>query len=366
MSYNYDINEIKESLTIEQIFDLLTELHGEPIIKGNMIISKTICHHSVEDLGEASHKLYYYDNTHLFRCYTGCGDSFDIFELIRKVKNYGNENNSLPKAISFVANYFNFTENEIEEDNSNLKEYLNSIKNYSRVKNYQIDKQIVELKVYKDDFLKNLPHPIIKPWIEENISEAAMKKFEIAYDPKNEGIVIPHRDIKGNLIGIRARFLNPSDVIKGKYRPLYWNKVLYNHPVGRSLYGIYENQKAIRRTHQVIIFEGEKSTLKRGSIYGINENNAVATLGQNITRDHISILTQLGVRNVILAYDSDYEDEKQLKEVEAKYYKKAKILSPYFNVSYLMDYDFILPYKSSPIDGGREAFEHILKKRQGV
>ena len=92
MPYNYDINEIKESLTIEQIFDLLTELHGEPIIKGNMIISKTICHHSVEDLGEASHKLYYYDNTHLFRCYTGCGDSFDIFELIRKVKNYGNEN----------------------------------------------------------------------------------------------------------------------------------------------------------------------------------------------------------------------------------------------------------------------------------
>lgn len=103
-----------------------------------------------------------------------------------------------------------------------------------------------------------------------------------------------------------------------------------------------------------------------GSIYGINENNAVATLGQNITRDHISILTQLGVRNIILAYDSDYEDDKQLKEVEAKYYKKAKILSPYFNVSYLMDYDFILPYKSSPIDGGREAFEHILKKRQGV
>ena len=38
MPYNYDINEIKESLTIEQIFDLLTELHGEPIIKGNMII----------------------------------------------------------------------------------------------------------------------------------------------------------------------------------------------------------------------------------------------------------------------------------------------------------------------------------------
>ena len=70
------------------------------------------------------------------------------------------------------------------------------------------------------------------------------------------------------------------------------------------------------------------------------------------------------VNHVILAYDTDYEDYKQLKEVEERYIEKAQILSPYFNVSILMDYDFVLPYKSSPIDGGKETFEKILKDRR--
>lgn len=108
----------------------------------------------------------------------------------------------------------------------------------------------------------------------------------------------------------------------------------------------------------------EKSVLHYGSIYGANNNIALATLGQNITRNHIQALLMLKVSDVILAYDTDYEDYKQLAVVEQKYIEKAKILAPYFNVSILMDYDFLLPYKSSPIDGGRDNFEKILKNRR--
>ena len=79
-----DKDEIKNSLTLEQVYDLLTELGAEPILKDNCIICKTICHNS--DLTNASHKLYYYSNTHLFHCYTGCGDaSFDIYDLVLRV-----------------------------------------------------------------------------------------------------------------------------------------------------------------------------------------------------------------------------------------------------------------------------------------
>ena len=113
-----------------------------------------------------------------------------------------------------------------------------------------------------------------------------------------------------------------------------------------------------------IIYEGEKSVLKHCSIYGAQNNVALATLGQNITRDHIQYLLKMEVRYVILAYDSDYEDNAQLKEVEQRYVEKAKLLAPYFNVSILMDYDFDLPYKSSPIDGGKEIFEKILSNRR--
>ena len=72
----------------------------------------------------------------------------------------------------------------------------------------------------------------------------------------------------------------------------------------------------------------------------------------------------MGVRHVILAYDTDYEDYKQLAEVEKKYIAKGKLLSQYFNVSILMDYNFLLPYKSSPIDGGKEIFEKLLADRR--
>ena len=83
MEYKYNKDLIKESLSIEQVFDYVAELGGEPIMKGNMFISKTICHNHK---GEGSYKLYYYDNTKLFKCYTDCGDIFDIFELTSKVK----------------------------------------------------------------------------------------------------------------------------------------------------------------------------------------------------------------------------------------------------------------------------------------
>lgn len=60
--YKYNKDELKESLTIEQIYELVAELGGEPQMKGNYFISRTICHNPA---GEGSYKLYYYDNTKL-------------------------------------------------------------------------------------------------------------------------------------------------------------------------------------------------------------------------------------------------------------------------------------------------------------
>ena len=227
---------------------------------------------------------------------------------------------------------------------------------------------ILDFKTYDKSILKKFSFDYMgfMPWIEEGIGIEALQKFNIKWDSYRNAIVIPNFDYEGNLIGIRERHFKPEEIVKGKYRPLFDSGILYNHPTGRTYYGIYENHKNIERKHMVVIFEGEKSVLRYGTIYSENNNIALATLGQNISKDHIQYLIKMKVTHVILAYDSDYEDYNQLKEVEQKYIEKVKILSPYFNVSYLMDYDFELPYKSSPIDGGREVFEHILKNRRIV
>ena len=78
--YKYDKDTLKENLSIEEVFDLVSELGGEPIMGNGLFTARTICH------GGDSHKLYYYPNTHLFHCYTGCGDaSFDISDLVLRV-----------------------------------------------------------------------------------------------------------------------------------------------------------------------------------------------------------------------------------------------------------------------------------------
>ena len=43
--------------------------------------------------------------------------------------------------------------------------------------------------------------------------------------------------------------------------------------------------------------------------------------------------------------------------------KMGAILMKYFNVAILLDWDLKLPYKSSPIEGGKDYFEKLLRER---
>ena len=79
---NYDKTEIRNSLELENIFELLQEWGGDPEYTSFGIIAATICHNRP---GEGSRKLYFYSNSNLFQCYTGCQGYFDIFELVRKI-----------------------------------------------------------------------------------------------------------------------------------------------------------------------------------------------------------------------------------------------------------------------------------------
>ncbi len=65
----YDKGTIKDALTIENVFELLQEFGGDPEFADFGILCHTICHNPP---GEGSKKLYYYSNSGLFKCYTGC------------------------------------------------------------------------------------------------------------------------------------------------------------------------------------------------------------------------------------------------------------------------------------------------------
>lgn len=361
MNFKYNKDSLKEKLTIEEVFDLVSELGGEPIMGTNFFTSKTICH------GGESHKLYYYQNTQLFHCYTGCGDaSFDIYDLVLKVnQTAGIKNFSLSKAIIFVAKYYGYTLDTFDfEDTQETIEDWKIINNFNRNKE-KIQNQKIELKFYDDKILKYLPHPHIVPWEEEGILPEIYFSRGICYNPINESIIIPHYDINNNLIGIRERTLIKENEIYGKYRPAYLNGKLYNHPLGCNLYNINNSKNAIAAFKKAIIFEGEKSCLKYASYFGIDNDISVACCGSNLISYQIKLLLSLGVKEIIIAFDKQFQkigDEEwskwviKLKTIYNKYGK-------YINISYLFDKETLLNYKNSPVDCGKEIFLKLFNNR---
>lgn len=362
---NYDKSEIKNSLTIDDIFSLLSDWGGDPIRTGYGILSSTICHNPP---GEGSKKLYYYSNSGLFHCYTGCADpSFDIFELYMKVaKIQQNEELDLNAAVRKIAYKFNISGKETQQDDGGLEDWK-YISNYERIKEINPGNGIITLKEYDPRILSRFNYEVeIAPWLDEGITKSALAQAQISYYPGGEQIVIPHYDIDNRLIGIRGRTLGKEEGEHyGKYRPLFVNQQWYNHPLGMNLYGLNFNKEAITQAKTAIIFEGEKSVLKYASLFGEDNNISVACCGSNVSSSQIQLLLKLKVNEIIIAFDRQFEtigDEQynKLKKNLLSIYAKYK---NYVKISFIFDTNKITDYKNSPIDEGQEKFLTLFKNR---
>lgn len=344
-----NIKEMRMQLSSEQIKNILGVYGVIPYDENeNEIIFPTACH----NLMGGSPKLYYYKNEKIFRCYTECNSMFDIFDLLIRMHKLRNNEIGLGQAIALTG-----VENNAPLDIGiyNDLEYLRKLTN--KHEDYETIIRIIDKNV-----LNRFPYKAegVQSWLNEGISEAAMKKFEIGYDSFLNAIMIPNHDKDGNLIGIRGRFLNPDSPYK--YLPLKSYGETFSHPTGKALYGLYQNQENIKKTKKVIIYEGEKSVLKTED-YLPDMNISVATLGKKITLDHLNLLLPLGISEVILAYDRDYKNKTEREQIIKEWDKITSILSPYFTVSYMIDTEGYLNLKDSPADKGKEIFMDLLKYR---
>lgn len=372
----YDKDKIKQELSITQVLDLVAELGGEPLMRDDYFVSKTICHNVI---GEGSYKLYYYDNTKLFKCYTDCGTSFDIFELVCKVKNNNDEkkqsysngelverNWALYDAVEFVAYYFGY---EGESYDTQIEEKLKDwkiLEDYKRISDKEKNEKRVELKIYDSKILNNLLHVRLIPWEKEGISRDIYEDRGIVYSPKNHSIVIPHYDINNNLVGIRERTLVKEEEKRGKYRPAILNGIMYNHPLGYNLYNLNNSKKNIQTMEKAIVFEGEKSCLLYASYFGAENDISVACCGSSLINYQVGLLMSLGVKEIVIAFDKQFQESgdkewkrwtKKLSEINNKY-------SPYVQISFMFDSKGDkLEYKDSPIDQGAQVFMDLFKNR---
>ena len=361
----FDKSEIRQALGLENIYDLLIEWGGDPEYTEFGILSSTICHNPP---GEGSRKLYFYENTGLFRCYTGCDSAFDIFELCSKImKIQYDEEFDLNDSVLWVARRFGLSGMIKDDDMGKTLEDWKILSNYSRIQEIELKDNKVVLKDYDDSILNRLNYNIkIIPWLNEGISQEIINKARIGFYPGADQITIPHYDINGRFIGLRGRTMCKDEAeLYGKYRPMKINNQLYNHPLGMNLYGLNWSKNAIGIMKKAIIFESEKSVLKYATDFGWNNNISVACCGSNISSHQIQLLLDCGAQEIIVAFDRQFQE---IGDAEFQHLKLnlLKIRTKFKNdvlISFIFDKNMITGYKQSPIDEGKEKFLQLYKER---
>lgn len=366
---DFDKQEIKDCLSIENIFELLQDWGGEPEYSILGIISRTICHNHYQD--EASRKLYYYDNTQLFRCYTGCEEpTFDIFQLTIKVMLIQHHLIfDLNDAVRWIATRFGFVGKEVNANQIGTNELddWNILANYRRIQENQPEPQQVLLKEYDRIILNRFDYNILlRPWLTEGISQKVLNQAKIGYYPGGNQITIPHFDINSRFIGLRGRTLSSEDEENfGKYRPIKVNGIIYSHPLGLNLYNLEHSKMPINKIGKAIIFEAEKSTLKMRSLFGANSDISVACCGSSISNYQMQLLLNCGVKEIIIAFDRQFQriGDNEFNHLKKKFLSLYNKWKNYVLISFILDTKMITSYKASPIDEGPQKFQYLFKNR---
>ncbi len=359
--------ELLEKISIDDITNILLDMGSnkpKKDDKGNLYFT-TICH------GGDSHKLHLFTDSKFFMCYTNCG-SMSLYDVLMNVNDW-----TFKEAFNYLARYKNINiyqrkiglhkrGYELDEEIDFLNKHL-----YIPKKN-----NIINLPVYNDHVLNIFDNYYPDTWMKEEIQEDILKYFGVKFYFNQFKAIIPHCDIKGNLVGIKSRNFLQHEIDAGKkYMPITIQGLTYKYPVQFNLYGLYQNQSAIKKNQLAIIFESEKSVFKYGSYYGQKNNVAVATQGMNVSLYQRDLLLNMGIKDMVIAYDKQYKieyiDEKYKETNEYKDYimylkKILKIVSlfiNYCNVYVVLCWDDRIAYKDAPIDCGKEMFEELYRER---
>ena len=233
-------------------------------------------------------------------------------------------------------------------------------------------KKLYNIREHEVDLFKieNSYKYVFGPHIElcrEGIGTEVQEKFHIGYDLWSKRILFPHRFWNGKeneFVGIIGRTTNPfyDELGIPKYYPLK------SYLKRTNLYGLWENlrertpnnldksMKQIYRTikdnHYLIIYEAEKSVLKRATWHDFT---GVALMGHELQEEQISIINKLDdVYEVIFALDKDIPESK-VKEMCNKIKSKR--------TSYMIDKNNLLGPTDSPADAKQSVFWSLFYSR---
>lgn len=286
--------------------------------------------------------LFITPSKNLFHCFScGCGGNiiswFMTFEHL-----------SYDEAVKKVCNMAGGDIQHLHQCNS-----LSIFKQMRDVKQSK-KKAIPYREILEETAFERFSEEIPSEWVEEGIDPEIMKKYQIRVDQQANRIVYPVYDNQLRLIGFKGRTRFPN------YKELGIKKYMNYQKIGTINYfvGMKENQDSIRKKDEVIIFEGIKSGMK---VEAWGYDNWLASETSCLNDEQVSILIQMHIKNVVIAFDNDVP----LTKIQAC----IGILCKFTNVYVILDPKRILgdpSEKLSPCDKGREIWEELYAQRRKV
>lgn len=192
-------------------------------------------------------------------------------------------------------------------------------------------------------------------WLKQGIIYKGVEKFDIRISNDNSQILIPIKNMNGEIVGINKRTTRTAAEMEMFNIPKYQLTSGFNK--SDYIYGLYENENSIKKKGYCVIFEGCKSVLQRATM---QDNTSLALLGHSISDRQAEILSSLNLNEIVIAFDKDISVE----EIEYNCYKLIDYGCR--KVSYIYDTDNLLNSKDSPTDAGNKIYMELLSNRIAV
>ena len=331
MKYSQEkLNELAEKIDIVELIGQTEELHH----KGQNYFCCCPFHKN-----DDTPSLCIYPETNKWYCF-GCGAGSSVYDWICRKYNL-NFIESVDRVKDITGSNINMYE---ESESVNL---LRKLKKIKQVKDDKVQRETLD---FQADYLDKFSDEIPEEWLAEDMTEEALKTYNIRIDHNANRIVYPVFDSNNNFIGVKGRTRVKA------YKELGLSKYINYQKINAVDYfqGWQQALPEIKNRKSVIIFEGIKSCIKA---WGWGIRNTIAAETSKLSDGQLKLLIKNGFPVVNLAFDSDIKMSNIVRD------PKIQMLKRFSNVYVITDTKGMLGEKMSPVDKGEAVFRELYRRK---
>ena len=273
-------------------------------------------------------------------------ENSDLLTLVQYNKSLNNKNFSFFDTVKYLHKLLGLPLTFKKQEEK--KEVVDPLYIFKKVKAKRKRQNVLDFQVLDESELQDFVPYVHIDFFREGIMSWTVKKFGLAYSYRFKRNVIPLRYwLTGELLGFNMR----TSVENYELFDIKKYFITPGYPKQMNLFGLWENKEAIQEKGYVIVYEAEKSVLKRDSL---NDSTGVAVSGHEISDEQVKILIGLNCE-IVIAFDKDIDID-HIRHCCEKFYGIRK-------VSYIWDKYDLLGEKDSPADAQNKIFEFLMQYR---